>query len=142
MYEADSPPGSSPARYRAHLLVDARPTDRGIVYRRGEEHFLLEWSRVRCALAAEVGEPEGIRTTVFDLVVGLEGQDCVAFRFDAEPGEETRSAGRAIELGVGAALCDFSLRSAAADGYATRQHPDLEAHDEASLESLRFKLFE
>jgi hypothetical protein len=128
-----------PSRYRAHLLSEATPTERGVVYRRGEQHFLLTWSRVKRALAAEVGEPEGVRTIVFDLLVEMEGEDCVVLRLDADPGEDARIFGRAIELGVGEDRCDTSLRSVACDGMATRSYPDLELFEEAALEALRFK---
>jgi hypothetical protein len=100
---------------------------------------LLAWSRVRRAFAAEVGEPEGIRTVVFDLVIGIEGSECLALRFDAEPGDDARSIARAIELGLGPDLCDASLHTVAAEGFAPFTHPDLEPFDAACLESVRRK---
>jgi hypothetical protein len=135
--------GSSglPSYYRAHLLAGAEPTARGLAFRQGEESSLLAWSRVRRAFAAEVGEPEGIRTVVFDLVIGIEGPECVAFRFSAEPGDDARSTARAILVGLGPDLCDASLHTVAAEGFATRTHSDLEPFDEACLESVRRKPF-
>jgi hypothetical protein len=133
---------ATPARYRAHLLADVKPTERGLLYRRGEQHFVLEWARVRHALCAEVGEPEGVRTIVFDLVVAIEGDECVACRFDADPGEPAHALARAVELGVGSPRCDGSLRAAAIDGFATRSHPDLESFEDAALEAIRFKPLE
>jgi hypothetical protein len=127
--------------YRAHLLAGAEPTDRGLAYAQGEGSSLLAWSRVRRAFAGEVGEPEGIRTVVFDLVIGIEGPECVAFRFSAEPGDDARSTARAILVGLGPDLCDPSLHTVAAEGFATRTHSDLEPFDEACLESVRRKPF-
>jgi hypothetical protein len=126
-------------RYRVHLLAGAKPTERGVVYRRGEQRFLLAWTRVKRAFCAEVGEPEGVSTVVFDLVVDGEGPECVVFRFDGDPGHVAHGIGRAIELGIGHDSCDPSVRAVATDGYATRTYPDLEAFEEANLEALRYK---
>lgn len=127
-----------PSRYRAHLLPEAKVTERGVVYRRGEQRFLLEWNRVQRALAAEVGEPQGVRTIVFDLAVQVEGPECVVCRFDADPGDEAMATARAIELGVGPDRCSLSLKNLAAEGIPTRSYPDLDTFEEAALESIRF----
>lgn len=128
-----------PSRLRAHLLPDAKPTERGIVYRRGDDRFLLEWERVHSVYAAEVGEPEGVRTVVFDLVIEARGSECVACRFDAEPGEDATALAKAIELGVGRERCAHSLRALAAEGVPTRGYPDLETFADATLEAIRFQ---
>jgi hypothetical protein len=127
-----------PSRYRALLLPEARLTERGLVYRRGEQRYLLAWSRVERAFAAEIGEPEGVRTIVFDLAVGVRGPECVVCRFDIDPGEEAMAAARAIENGVGRDRCSASLRSLAAEGMPTRLYHDIESFEEAALESIRF----
>lgn len=127
-----------PSRYRAHLLPQAKVTERGVVYRRGEERFLLAWSRVRRALAAEVGEPQGVRTVVFDLAIEVEGPECVSCRFDADPGDDSMATARAIELGIGAERCSPSLKNLAEEGIPTRSYPDLETFEEAALETIRF----
>ena len=54
-----------PSRYRVHLLPHAKPTERGVLYLRGEDQFLLAWSRVKRAFAARVGGG-GQETVVFD----------------------------------------------------------------------------
>jgi hypothetical protein len=128
-----------PSRYRAHLLPGAKPTEKGMVYRRGRDRFLLEWRRVRLAFAAEVGEPEGVRTIVFDLVIESDGSECVACRLDAEPGEDATALARAVELGVGRDRCAPSLRALAAEGIPTRGYPDLDTFAEATLEAIRFR---
>ena len=136
---APSDSSGPPSHYRAQLILGAEPTTQGLAYRRGEERALLDWGRVRRAFAAEVGEPEGIRTVVFDLVIGIEGPACVALRFDAEPGDDARGVARAIKLGLGPDVCDASLHTVAAEGFAPFTHPDLEPFDEACLESVRRK---
>ncbi|HYB12265.1 MAG TPA: hypothetical protein VEG67_02270 [Myxococcota bacterium] len=128
-----------PSRYRVHLLPDAKPTERGVVYRRGEDRFLLAWSRVEHALGAEVGEPEGVRTIVFDLALEVSGAECVVCRLDAEPGDEAVAVARAIQLGIGRERCSASLRAVAAEGLPTRCYSDLETLSEANLETLRFR---
>jgi hypothetical protein len=124
------------ARYRVQLLRDATPTPEGVVHtgERGPE--LLPWSRVLCALAAEVGEPEGVRTMVFDLVVRLGRRACEVCRFDADPCAGAMEVARAIERGVGPERASNSLKSLAADGMATRWHPDLEELADRSLAEL------
>jgi len=127
-----------PSRYRVHRLADAKPTERGILYRRGERRFLLPWEQVRRAMAAEVGPGAGAGRVVFDLAVQTEGAACVACRMDAAPGDAARTLARAIELGVGRGRCDASLRATAGDGWPTRAHWDLETFGEAALEAIRF----
>ncbi len=131
--------GQVPSRYRVHLLPDAKVTERGVVYRRGEDRFLLVWSRIERALAAEVGEPEGVRTIVFDLALELVGPECVVCRLDAEPGEDASALARAIQIGVGRDRCSPSLRALATEGLPTRCYPDLDTLTEANLESIRFQ---
>lgn len=128
-----------PSRYRVHLLADPKPTERGILYRRGEQRFLLEWGQVKRALAAEVGEPDGPRRAVFDLAVQVDGSECVACRLEAEPGPAARAWALAIELGAGKAACDASLRATAIDGWPSRAHCDLETFGEAALEAIRYR---
>jgi hypothetical protein len=128
-----------PSRYRVHLLSDPKPTDRGILYRRGEQRFLLAWERVKRALAAEVGESEGARAIVFDLAVEVAGPECVVCRVDAAPGDAAQTLARAIQLGLGPGRCDESLRATVSDGWPSRSHPDLETFEDAALESIRFR---
>jgi hypothetical protein len=125
-----------PSRYRVCLLYEARPTDAGIAYRHGDESRLLEWSRVERALAAEVGEPEGVRTIVFDLLVEIDDCSCVAYRFDADPAEGAMEVARAIATCVPADQTDASIKSMATDGIPSRSYPDLESLAQANLETL------
>lgn len=129
--------GEVPSRCRVHLLVDAKPTERGVVYRRGEDRFLLDWSRVRLALAAAVGEPEGVCTVVFDLALRTEGPECILCRIDADPISEAPDLARAIELGLGRDRCNASLKNLSREGAATRHYDDLDTLTEAHLEAIR-----
>lgn len=128
-----------PSRCRVHFLPDAKATDRGIVYRRGEERFLLVWGRIQAAFAADVGEPEGVRTVVFDVAVEMRGDECVLCRFDVDPGDEAQALARAIEVGVGRELCSASLRALAREGLPSRHYVDLDTLTEATLEAIRFR---
>jgi hypothetical protein len=127
-----------PSRYRVHLLPGAKPTERGVLYRRGSERFLLAWGRVESAFAAEVGEPEGTRTIAFDLAVEVRGPVCVVCRMEAPPGEDAMRTARAIQLGVGAEFCNPCIKSLAADGVPSLSFPDTETFGEAVLEAIRF----
>ena len=127
---------ATPSRLRVHLLADPKPTDRGVVYRRGGQRYLLAWPRVRRAFAAAVGETEraGIE---FHLVVESRGAECVSCRVELAPGEAAHRLARALvvadEEGVGECV-----RSLARDGVASRRHPDPEAFADAVLEAVRF----
>lgn len=127
-----------PSHYRVHLLPGAKPTERGVLYRRGSERFLLAWGRVAHAFAAQVGEPEGVRTIAFDLAVEVSGPVCVVCRMEAEPGEDAMRVARAIALGVGSESCNPCIKSLAADGVPSLSFPDTETFGEAVLESVRF----
>jgi len=90
------------SRYQVRLLADVELTSAGVAHRIGEESQLLVWSRVRLALTAEVGEPDGIRTVVFDLVLDGVGEGWEVCRFDTDPYDDAMAAARAIETGIGA----------------------------------------
>lgn len=129
-------PGEVPSRYRVHLLPRAKATERGILYLRGEEQFLLAWERVKRAFAARVGDAGGA-VVVFDLAVEVSGPECVVCRLETAPAEAPRLA-RAIELGIDVDARTPGLRALAHEGSAQLRFPDLESFGEASLESIRF----
>jgi hypothetical protein len=128
-----------PSRYRVHLLQRAKPTDRGVLYQRGEAQFLLAWGRVKRAFAALVGEPDGVHTIVLDLAVEVSGPECVVCRLEVAPGDEAMRAARAVELGVAPEAVTPSLESLAAEGVARTAYADLDALAEATLEWIRFR---
>ena len=115
------------------VLEDPAATPEGI--RHGRARALLPWSAVRAAIAAEVGEPEGVRTVVFDLVVEQAGGRRI-LRLDAEPGGDAMQLARAIARGVASAGKLPSIESLAADGSPARWYPDLDSFEAARTELL------
>ncbi len=130
----DESPEAGP-RYRVELLAGARPTEEGVVFGDDASTRLVRWSRVRRAMAAEVGEPQGVRTIVFDLVVD-EAAECVLYRFDADPGQDAVEVARAIAEALAPDRADGSIKSLATDGIASRWYPDLESFEAANLAIL------
>jgi hypothetical protein len=137
MVEASPTAGVVPSRYRVHLLPRAKPTEKGVLYLRGEEQFLLAWGRVKRAFAAQVGRGTAGQVVVFDLAVEVTGPECVVCRLETSPVEAPRVA-RAIELGVAAEARTPGLCALALEGVAHLSYPDLETLSEAALESVRF----
>jgi len=83
-----------------------------------------------------VGEPEGVRTVVFDLVGASDGESWPVWRLDAEPGEAAMELARAIESCLGSERAAPSIKSLATDGIASRWFPDLESFARANLADL------
>jgi hypothetical protein len=125
-----------------HWLPDAKPTDRGVVYRRGDERYLLAWTRVQRAFAAQVGGEGGAGSVVLDLAVVTRGAECVICRTSAAPGEEAMRLARAVQVGVAAPAVHPSVAAVAQAGQAPRRYPDLETWTEAILEAVRFPVDE
>jgi len=127
-------------RYRVRLLENPALRESGIAHGDPANPGLVAWSGIRWALAAEVGEPEGVRTIIFDLVVDrISGSDGAAFeirRLDAEPGEDAMKWATAIERALGPELSAPSIKSLAAEGSPSRWYQDLEEFEAAALESL------
>lgn len=132
----DAPPPIAPPRYHVDVLAWAEAGDHGVSHLNGSRRETLQWASVLYALAAEVGEPEGVRTVVFDLVVERKDRACVVCRFDAEPGLEAQEVAMQIAAGLGRTRCSRSLLALASDGAASRQVPDLEALAERAIEEL------
>lgn len=133
-----------PSRYRVHLLSDAKPTERGVLYRRGNQRFLLEWERVRRALGAQVGgsgeaDGSGGRASILiDLVTTAEGSECVVCRLLATPGPDATLFARAVLLALGPDRCSGALQSIAEEGATRLRYADSETFEAAALEALRF----
>jgi hypothetical protein len=129
-----------PGRYRVQLLVNPELSESGIAHGDPANPSLVEWVAIRWALAAEVGEPEGVRTIIFDLVVGrIHGRDGSAFeicRLSSEPGEEAMKLASAIERALAPQFSAPSIKSLAAEGTPSRWYQNLEEFESAVLESL------
>lgn len=118
-----------PTCYPARLLERPRATAQGIEHRRSGETALLPWSAVRGAVAAEVGEPEGVRTIVFDLLVRDAGGAPCVHRLGADPGPDAMALARAVQDALGAERKIPWIRSLATDGIPARWYPDLESFE-------------
>lgn len=140
---AGETPGRAPTptgtvRYQVQVLSWAEVGEDGVSHAEGGRRALVAWPRILHALAAEVGEPEGVRTIVFDLVVERKESGCLVCRFDAEPGSDARDLAVRIVTGLGRARCSRALLDLAADGASSRCFPDLESLAEDALEELGF----
>ena len=123
-------------RYRAEVLPWVEVGDHGVAYFAGGRRVTLQWASVLYALAAEVGEPEGVRTVVFDLVVERKDDEVHVCRFDAEPGPDAQAVAARVVAGLGRTRCSLSLAELARDGHPARTVPDLEALAESALDEL------
>ncbi len=127
-------------RYRVEVLPDRKLCERGIAYGDPANRSLLQWPAIQRALAAEVGEPEGVRTVIFDLVVDRisqpEGPTFAVRRLDAEPGEEAMAVARAIQAALEPEDVAPSIKSLATEGTSSLRYQDLEEFEAAALHSL------
>src|SRR6266850_797850 len=125
---------ATPRVYRLQLLEDPQLSAAGIEHGPEQGRQLLRWRDVVGALAAEVGEPEGVRTIVFDLLAQTRGGR-VAVRLDAEPGEPASAVAQTVAAGIGDRARP-SIRNLAADGVATLWFPDLASFEETASAEL------
>lgn len=116
-----------PTPYRVEVLIHAQCGPQGIAHDRGGRRELLAWSEILRARAAEVGEPEGVRTIVFDLVVGSDASGLRVLRFDADPGDSAMQVASQLGNALGPERSSASIKSVAVDGIASRWYPDLES---------------
>ncbi len=127
-------------RYRVQLLANPKLRESGIAHGDPANPSVVAWTAICWALAAEVGEPEGVRTVIFDLVVdrtsGPHGSAFEIRRLDAEPGEEAMKLASAIERALAPGLSAPSIKSLAAEGTPSRWYQNLEEFESAALESL------
>ena len=124
-------------RYRVELLREAVTTPEGIEYAGEGERLVLRWSEIDLALTAEVGEPEGVRTIVFDFIVARDDQSFRVRRTDAEPGEDAMELARTLNERLGPERSTASIKSVATDGIASRWYPDLESFELDAIHSLK-----
>jgi hypothetical protein len=128
------PMDAKPCVYRLQLLEDPHLSAAGIEHGPVRCRELLRWRDVIGALAAEVGEPEGVRTIVFDLLAQTRGGR-VAVRLDAEPGEPASAVAQTVAAALGERARP-SIKSLAADGIATLWFPDLTSFEETAAAEL------
>ncbi len=96
----------------------------------------LDWSAVVRSFAAEVGEPEGVRTVVFDLVWADAPEGPAVVRFSVDPSEGPKRPAQQLVDSLGDARCSASLRCLAREGQPSDRYSHVDLLDEALLESL------
>jgi hypothetical protein len=121
--------------YRLHLLEEPRVSGAGIEHGPELGRELLRWRDVLGAVAAEVGEPEGVRTIVFDLLARASRGHRVALRLDVEPGEPAAALAQVIAAALGD-RARASIKSLAVDGTAALWFPDLASFEEVASGEL------
>ena len=124
-------------RYRVRLLDEEELTAEGIEYDHEGRREIVRWSEIELALTAEVGEPEGVRTIVFDFIVARDDERYQVRRMDAEPGEDAMELARLLGDRLGPDRTTASIKSVATDGIASRWYPDLESFEFDALHSLK-----
>lgn len=123
--------------YHVTLLNEAAPTAEGIEHAGDGGRAVIPWSEIEFALTAEVGEPEGVRTIVFDLVVAHEDEIYQVRRMDADPGEDAMELARILGDRLGPDRTTASIKSVATDGIASRWYPDIDSFELDALHSLK-----
>ncbi len=126
--------------YRVELLENPAATPEGVNHGADASRALLPWSEVCWAIAAEIGEPEGVRTIVFDLVTRRANGGWHVRRLDAEPGGDAMALARVVLRGLGAERKVSSIKSLATDGIPARRYSDLDSFEEEALVELRAAL--
>lgn len=123
-------------RYPVRVLEAPALEATGVAHGPAGARERIGWDALERVIVAEVGEPEGVRTIVCDLLARGAGGRLVAHRLDAEPGDAALALARGLERGIGAARAPAALKSLAGDGLATRWFPDLRTFEEAALAEL------
>ena len=121
--------------YHLQLLEEPLVSGAGIEHGPQLGRELLRWSDVLGAVAAEVGEPEGVRTIVFDLLARANRGERVALRLDVEPGEPAALLAQLVADALGD-RARASIRRLAVDGIPTRWFPDLASFEEVAAGEL------
>jgi len=124
-------------RYRVDLLDEAELTAEGVEYEREGGRVILRWYEIELALTAEVGEPEGVRTIIFDFIVARDDERYQVRRMDAEPGEDAMELAQLLGNHLGPDRTTASVKSVATDGIASRWYPDVESFELDALHSLK-----
>jgi len=128
--------GEVQARYAVRLLADARPTPQGLIHRTAAGEQLVSWGRVQYALAAEIGEPQGIRTIVFDLVIAVDDQRWTVLRFDEEPGEDAEAVALVLAEAIPTERLGAAVKSLASESVIGEWFSDVPDFEENAIAML------
>lgn len=128
--------GEVQARYVVRLLADAQPASEGLVHLTadGEQH--VDWGDVQYVLAAEIGEPQGIRIVVFDLVVASGDGTWSVLRLDEEPGEDAEAVAQVLTAAIPAQRLGAAVKSLATESVLAEWFPDVPSYEEAAVAVL------
>jgi len=132
-----TPDSDGSAGHPVRFLTTPAVSRRGIEHHVEEDRVLLPWDCVVRGIAAMVGEPEGVCTIVFDLLVEDPDSQRSVCRFDADPCEDAIPIAVAIVDHLGSERCGASLLAMAKEGSTGLWYPDLESFEAASVGLLR-----
>jgi hypothetical protein len=126
-----------PTTYRVEVLSAPVATRQGIEYRVGEGEEILPWEQVEFAIAAMVGEPEGVCTIVFDLLIEASEAEFRVCRLDADPAEAAIPLSIAITDHLGRERCGASVQAMVKEGSTGLWYSDVESFEAAATGLLR-----
>ena len=112
------------------ILVCPEADERGIAHLQNGQTVRIGWDAFSGAVAAEIGEPQGVRTILFDLQLSADAGGGT-LRLDADPGEQATAWAERIAAGLGE-HAGPSIKSLALDGTPTRWFPDVASFEEAA----------
>jgi len=121
-----------PREYRVLPLAAPVAMSRGILHRTGSGEETLPWEEVRFAIAALVGEPEGVCTIVFELLLEDSDTHLRVCRLDAHPADGAIPLAVALADHLGRARSGASLLEMADKGSTGLWYPDLESFEAAA----------
>jgi len=125
-------PERDPREYRVERLDCASVSNRGIVHRTAAGEAVLPWEGVARGIAAMVGEPEGVSTIVFDLLLEDAETHIRVCRLDADPADGAIPLAVALADHLGPERSGASLLEMAAKGGTELWFPDLESFESAA----------
>jgi hypothetical protein len=100
------------------------------------DRYEVDWTEIEKALAAEVGEPEGIRAVIFDLVWPGAPPGAAILRFSVDPCDGPKRPAQLLVAALGEARCSGSLLGLAREGRPTDRFSHLDQIDDALAEAL------
>ena len=100
------------------------------------DRYEIDWSEIEKALAAEVGEPEGVRAVIFDLVWPAAPPGAAILRFSIDPSDGPKRPAQLLLEALGESRCSGSLLGLAREGRPTARFSHLDQMDDALAEAL------
>lgn len=125
--------GEVQARYAVRLLADPQPAAEGLFHRTADGAQRVAWDAVQYVLAAEIGEPQGIRTIVFDLVVADGDASWTVLRFDEEPGEDAEAVAQVLTTAIPGERLGAAVKSLATESVVAEWFPDVPSFEEHAV---------